>query len=268
MYIDFHTHCFPDALAPRAMERLKDISARFDFIKAHTNGTASDAKRVLSAAGITHAVVCNIATNERQETNVNDFAISLTADPFFSPLGSIHPDSEKKAAELDRLAAAGIKGIKLHPDYVRVPLSDPRFDEILSLAEERGLFVVVHAGLDPVSPDLVHATPDMFAAAIKRHPNLTLIAAHMGGFAKAKEVLEHLVGTGIYLDTSLCSLREGEKDLLYKILAEHDPTRLLFATDTPWSDASREVAFLEGAPIDEWKKKMIRAENAARLLGL
>ena len=127
---------------------------------------------------------------------------------------------------------------------------------------------MVHAGLDPVSPDLVHATPDMFAAAVKRHPKLTLIAAHMGGFAKAKEVLEHLVGTGIYLDTSLCSLREGEKDLLYKILAEHDPARLLFATDTPWSCAAREVDFLENAPIDEWKKKMIRTENAARLLGL
>ena len=268
MRIDFHTHCFPDALAPRAMERLKSVSSIFDFIKAHTNGTASDAKRVLTAAGVTHAVICNIATNPRQETNVNDFAISLTADPFFSPLGSIHPDSDKKAAELDRLVAAGIKGIKLHPDYVHVLFSDPRIDEILALAEERGLFVIVHAGRDPISPDLIHATPDMFAAAHKRHPHLTLIAAHMGGFDEAKGVLEHLVGTSIYLDTSLCSLREGEKELLYKILAEHDPARLLFATDTPWSDASREIAFLEGAPIPEAKKQMIRSENAARLLGL
>ncbi len=268
MRIDFHTHCFPDTLAPRAMERLKDISARFDFIKAHTNGTASDAKAVLTRAGITHAVVCNIATNPRQETNVNDFAISLTADPFFSPLGSIHPDSEKKAAELDRLAAAGVRGIKLHPDYVHTVLLDPRFDEIFSLAEERGMLAVVHAGYDPISPDFAHATPEMFAAVKKKHPRLTLIAAHMGGFHMAKETIKHLVGTDIYLDTSLCSLREEERDLLYKILAEHDPTRLLFASDTPWSDAAREVAFLENAPINDERKAMIFRENAARLLGL
>ena len=268
MLIDFHTHCFPDALAPRAMESLKNNCAGFDFIKPHTDGTAGDAKALLRGCGVTRAVVCNIATNPRQERKVNDFAISLLEDGFFSPLGSVHPDSTEKAAELDRLRAAGICGIKLHPDYVRVQLNDPRFDEIFSLAEERDMLVVVHAGLDPISPDLIHATPRMFAVVLKKHPRLTLIAAHMGGFLKAEETLAHLVGTNVYLDTSLSSLRESERDSLYAILKQHDPARLLFASDTPWSNPAKEIAFIENAPIDERVKAMIFAENAARLLKL
>ena len=77
---------------------------------------------------------------------------------FFSPLGSVHPDSENIESELDRLCAAGIKGVKLHPDYVRIPLSDSRFDKVFSILEERGFFAVIHAGYDPVSPDKQHAT--------------------------------------------------------------------------------------------------------------
>ena len=115
MIIDFHTHNFPDALAPKAMESLKANCAANPDIVPHTDGTASDAKRLLSAAGVDRAVVCNIATNPRQESKVNSYAISLLESDFFIPLGSLHPDSEYKREELTRLKDAGIKGIKLIP---------------------------------------------------------------------------------------------------------------------------------------------------------
>ncbi|MBQ9801624.1 MAG: amidohydrolase family protein [Clostridia bacterium] len=268
MRIDFHTHCFPDALAPRAMASLEKNCAADAAIHPHTDGTAGDAKRLLQSAGIDRAVVCNIATNAKQETNVNSFAISMAGDGFFSPLGSLHPDSVQMESELARLAAAGIRGIKLHPDYVGLLLSDPRFDRIFSLAEERGFFVVVHAGLDPISPELVHATPAMFAAVQKRHPRLSLVAAHMGGYCRAAEVLEHLVGTDIYLDTSLSAKRPEEKELLTKILHEHRTDRLLFATDTPWSNPQKEIAFIENAGLSAAKQERIFCQNAAELLHL
>ena len=268
MRIDFHTHCFPDALAPRAMAVLEQNSAAMAGVVSHTNGTALGAKTLLQSVGIDRAVVCNIATNARQESKVNDFAIALgQADGFFVPLGSIHPDSEQKEVELDRLQAAGIGGIKLHPDYVRIPLSDGRFDVIFSMLEERGMFCVLHTGLDPVSPDLIHATPEMLKEAIRRHPKLRLIAAHMGGYGQAEGVLRLLVGTNLYLDTSLCSLRGEEREALIKILKEHDEDRLLFATDTPWSDPRAEIAFVEQAGLDEKRLEKIFYRNALTLLG-
>ena len=268
MIIDFHTHSFPDALAPRAMAALKqNVSDKIPVV-AHTDGTASGAKEILQEAGIDLAVVCNIATNAKQEHNVNSYAISLLEDHFFVPLGSLHPDSENIEDELDRLTSCGIKGIKLHPDYVRIPISDSRYDKLLSLISERGLFCIMHTGFDPVSPDKIHATPKMLLDTIKKHPSLTLIAAHMGGSKLASEVLNTLVGTGIYIDTSLSSLRTDERDTLYKILAEHDEDRILFGTDTPWSNPKDEIAFISNAPISNERKAKIFEMNARRLLGI
>ncbi len=267
MIIDFHTHSFPDTLAPKAMESLKKNCAGAG-ISAHTDGTAEGAKRLLRSAGIDRAAVCNIATNARQEEKVNSFAISLLSDPFFISLGSVHPDSEHIEEQLDRLLASGINGVKLHPDYVRIELTDKRYDKIFSLLEERGMFCVAHTGYDPVSPDKVHATPEMIRSVIDAHRGLKLICAHMGGFKQSEGVLRHLVGTGIYIDTSLSSIREGEYDNLIKILNEHDPSRILFGTDTPWTEPKEEVEFIKNAPIASSLKEKIFSENAKALLGI
>ncbi len=266
MIIDFHTHSFPDSLAPRAMDALKKNCEANPKIKPHTDGTASDAQRALTSAGVTMAVVCNIATNPRQESKVNDYAISLLNNPFFHPLGSVHPDSENIESELDRLTKAEIKGIKLHPDYVGIELSDLRFDKIFDSLDKRGMFVVVHAGYDPISPEKQHATPDMFRRVIDKYPDLKLIAAHTGGYGRAADVYKYLVGTNIYLDTSLSSLRDDEREILYRILSDHDENRLLFGTDTPWTEASEEVAFIKNAPICDSKREKIFYKNALALL--
>ena len=266
MRIDFHTHSFPDALAPRAMEKLKEVFVSVMSLHPVTDGTSSDAERLLRSLGIDKAVVCNIATNAKQEEKVNGYAISLLNNDFFYPLGSVHPDSENIESELDRLLLSGIRGIKLHPDYVGIELSDRRFDRIFSLLSERDMFTVVHTGYDPISPDKVHATPEMLRKTVEKYKNLKLIAAHMGGFRKSEGVLRHLVGTNIYLDTSLCALRRDEQENLYKILDTHDENRILFATDTPWTKPGMEIAFIENAPISDEKKEKIFSKNALALL--
>ena len=49
MIIDFHTHCFPDSLAERALGKLSAIGG----IPTYTNGTAADTVRALDDAGST-----------------------------------------------------------------------------------------------------------------------------------------------------------------------------------------------------------------------
>lgn len=268
MKICFHTHCFPDMLAPKAMAVLTGNAKSCGYYP-RTDGTASGAEKLLRSAGIDGALVCNIATNPRQERKVNDFAISIAAQKgFLFATGSLHPDSEDPEAELDRLAAAGIRGIKVHPDYVGLDITDEKFDRIFSLAEERGFFVVTHTGFDPVSPDHPHATAAGLLTVIKKHPRLCLIAAHMGGPRQSKEVLEMLVGTSIFFDTSLCSIRPDEQATLRTILREHDDQKILFGTDTPWSDPEKEIAFLESAGLSERAKSNIFSQNATHLLAI
>ncbi|MBQ9080256.1 MAG: amidohydrolase family protein [Clostridia bacterium] len=267
MIIDFHTHCFPDALAARALGVLQHNAEKIQMTPC-TDGTQSGTERHIAASGVDYAVVCNIATNARQQVKVNDFAISLIQNSkTLLPLGSLHPDGENKKSELERLYNAGICGIKIHPDYITIQISDAKYDEIFSLCEEMGMFVVTHAGWDPVSPNHVHATPDDILKVITRHPKLKLVAAHMGGYEYSQEVLEKLVGQNIYFDTSLSAHRVNERENLLRILREHRPDRLLFATDTPWSLAAKELEFISSANLSDELKENILYRNALELLG-
>ena len=97
MIIDFHAHCFPDAIAPKAlapMQKLTGITPCYD-------GTASGMEEKMRADGIDFAVVCNIATNAHQLAKVNSFAIDVNDfSKTLIALGSAHPDSEILEDEL------------------------------------------------------------------------------------------------------------------------------------------------------------------------
>ena len=269
--IDFHTHVFPDALAPRAIAQLT-INAAASGYTPLTDGTVAGLLESRSKAGISRSVICNIATNPRQMKKVNDFAISLLEDPRLIPLGSVNPEAtaEEITAELDRLKAAGIPGIKIHPDYMKVEIDSPAFTSIFKACEERNLFVITHAGFDPVEPNHVHCTPDMVLRVMSRHPALKLVVAHTGGFDCESEVLDKLVGTSVYLDTSLASLRRAKNAATGKlcgdILRRHHPERILFATDTPWSDPAAEIAFVRSLGLPQAVTDGILWGNAERLL--
>ncbi len=267
MILDFHTHCFPDALAPRAMQQLtKTISSMHIF--PSTDGTAEGLLESMDIAGIRRSVVCHIATNAHQMHKVNDFAISqkIRENGCLIPLGSLHPHAEDLEQELARLIQAGLPGIKLHPDYMGFDFDDPVFDPILSLCEEHGMLVITHAGFDPLSPEHMHCTPVMVRRIMERHPFLKLVVAHLGGMNCEEDTLSLLCGQDVYLDTSLMTHRPQRSALLRKILLSHAPERLLFATDTPWTDAKAEVQALENTPLSQDVKDMIFHKNAEALL--
>lgn len=269
--IDFHTHAFPDALAPRAIGQLT-INAAASGYTPLTDGTVAGLIASMDRAGITRSVICNIATNPRQMKKVNDFAIACKKDPRLIPLGSVNPEAAggEIAAELDRLKAAGIPGIKLHPDYMKVEIDSKAFTPILTACAERNLFVITHAGFDPVEPEHVHCAPDMVLRVIDRHPTLKLVVAHTGGFDREREVLEKFCGAPVWLDTSLAAVRRAKSAewgaLCAEILRKHTPDRILFATDTPWSDPAAEIAFVRSLALPEEVTEGILHGNAERLI--
>ena len=73
MIIDFHTHAFPDFLAPRAIPTLAENSG----LAPYHDGTAAGLIDRMDKSGIDRSVVLNIATNAHQELSVNRFAVSL-----------------------------------------------------------------------------------------------------------------------------------------------------------------------------------------------
>jgi predicted TIM-barrel fold metal-dependent hydrolase len=269
--IDFHTHAFPDALAPRAVAQLT-INAAASGYTPLTDGTVAGLIASMDKAGIAQSVVCNIATNPRQMKKVNDFAISCMENPRLIPLGSVNPHAtpEEIDTELTRLKTAGIPGIKLHPDYMKVEIDSEKFTPILAACADKNLFVITHAGFDPVEPDHIHCSPDMVLRVVDRHPDLKLVVAHTGGFDREGEVLDKLCGAPVWLDTSLSAVRGAKSPrwgtLCAEILRRHDPSRVLFATDTPWSDPAAEISFVRSLALPDEQTDAILRGNAEALL--
>jgi len=262
MIIDFHTHCFEDSLAERAVPTI----ARAAGIQARTDGTVAGIRASMKNAGIDKSILLNIATKPQQTSRINQWAISIQADDLI-PFGTIHPDFENWRDELSILQKAGIKGIKFHPDYQKFYVDDQKMFPIYERAAELGLILIFHAGVDIGLPAPYHCPPQRMRHVVRSFPGAKIIAAHMGGYKYWDEVEQYLVGEELYLDTSF-SLHEMSEEQFLRILSGHSYEKLLFATDSPWRSQSEEVGRIKAMALPEHVKQAILGDNAAKLLGL
>lgn len=263
MLIDFHTHSFPEKIAQKAVEKLSFASGG---LKYHTNGTLAGLKKSMKDGGVNKSVVLNIATNARQQKNVNDFAAQINKDPDIIAFGSVFPDSEDVFEELERIKALGLKGVKLHPDYQRFFVDDIKMKPIYKKISELGLITVFHAGFDYGFPPPYGATPERLLKALLWFDS-PVVAAHWGGVGCLEEVLELLCGKDIYFDTSF-GYSQMPKYYAQKILEKHDINKILFGTDTPWHTPEMEKTLLSTLEISETDKEKIFHINAEKLLGI
>lgn len=265
MIIDFHTHIFPDKIAARSIEQLENASG----ITAATDGTLQGLLYSMDCNGVDLSVIMPVVTNPSQFHSVNSFAAKVNENykGRLISFGGIHPDSENYKKELDYIKELGLPGIKLHPDYQGVMIDDKRYIDIISYADELGLIILVHAGIDIGLPQPMHCPPDKMKCVIDMIKPRKLVLAHMGGWKKWEEVYEHLAGENVYLDTSF-TFDFIDEEMFLKLIYKHGCDRVLFATDSPWSNAKRTIDKIMELPITDEQKECILSGNACRLLKL
>lgn len=262
MIVDFHTHSFSPRIAQKALSSLHHNSGNIEPVY---DGTPDGLRSYCRENGIDRAVVMNIATNPAQQHKVNDFAIEQNRDGLIS-FGSVHPDVPDAVEELHRIAQAGLKGVKFHPDYQHFYVDDQRLLPLYEAAGKLGLIVCFHSGIDIGFYDPVHCTPqrlsrilDVFASPV--------IAAHMGAYQQWYEVEEYLVGKDIYFDTAFCyaCMPRGHAQ---KIVRQHGAHRILLGSDMPWSSTVNNIAFVKSLELSASDEAAVLGGNAARLLSL
>lgn len=264
MVIDFHTHVFPEERAPAVMAAMAERAR----IPSFADGTVGGLRASMEAAGIDASVVSRITTVGSQVEGVNRWIASLRG-PGICAAATLHPHAPHLAAEIDWIAASGLRGVKLHPDYQGFFVDDRRMFPAYEALEAHGLWVLFHAGLDRGLPGRpLHCHPRILAEVRRRFPRLTIVAAHMGGEAIYDETEAYLLGTDVYLDTSFV-LRKMPEATLRRFVERHGAERILFGTDSPWSSQGDDLAFLLSRPyLTARDKERIAGGNAAALLGL
>lgn len=261
MLIDFHTHCFPEKIAAKAVEKLSFASGGLEY---HTDGTVEGLRKSMENSGVDISVVLNIATNAQQQKNVNDFAASINNGQDIFSFGSVFPDSEDALYELERIKALGLKGVKLHPDYQGFNVDDEKMKPIYKKISDLGLITVFHAGFDYGFPPPYGATPEKLEKALSWFES-PVIAAHWGGVNCNQGVLDLLCGKDIYFDVSF-GYSMLPRYYAEKILEKHGADKILFGTDTPWHTAEMEMRLLNNLELCPEDFDKISSGNARKLL--
>ena len=270
MIVDFHTHIFPERIAAGTISKLED----FAHIKAQSDGLLSGLKASMAEAGIDYSVVLPVVTKPSQFQSLNQYAASIHGADGILSFGGIHPDSPDYKSELEQIKELGLPGIKLHPDYQKVHISDPRYLNIITYAVDLGLLITVHAGIDIGLPEEVHCPPNealqmlQYVEEHAQHPeSAKIILAHTGGYQQWDQVEELLVGRNIYFDLAYTFGQMNTEQLL-RIIQDHGADRILFATDSPWSNQKNDLLQLKALGLSEEEEEAILGENARKLLNL
>ena len=179
----------------------------------------------------------------------------------------IHPDDDKIEERLMMVRNAGFLGIKIHPDYQGTFFDDPRYVKILGEAKSLGLITITHAGVDGAFiGEPVKCTPDRVLRVLDKiggYPSLVL--AHLGANMMADEFFGTLAGEDVYIDTANL-ISKTDRDLLIRYIEEHGEDKILFATDSPWSDVKADAERLCSFGLPREVENKITHENALRLL--
>ena len=261
---DAHCHIYPEAIAPKAVEGIEQFYEQLPF--DHYDGTVGTLLSTGCEAGISHFLVHSVATTPHQVSGINRFISSEVAgaNGAFTGLGTLHPDSERPEQDFSELAALGLKGVKLHPDFQRFEADSAKAMRIYGLCVEAELPVLVHTG----DHRFDYSNPERIARILRRFPKLRFVGAHFGGWSVWDEAASLLSGfDNITVDSSSSFYATGREKGL-ELVRKWGADRIMFGTDYPMWKPQPEIDCLLAMGLKEDEYRRIFWDNAVRVFGL
>ncbi len=214
-----------------------------------------------------------LAGNPAKIRASNDALIALAAKhPEVAPIATVHPyDGQAALDELARIAARGVRTLKIHPHTQRFEISDPRVLALVTKAGKLGMAVLMdNAGIVPSDCE------DLFNLAVKA-PKTRFIFAHMGGlnFRFWNILVLARTADGFALDnvnfdiSGTVLLAPGspiEKEFIWT-LRNVGIDHVMLGSDYPQMTLARTVEALERLDLTREEKTAILSGNARRILG-
>ena len=254
---DAHAHIYPGKIAEKATASVGD----FYHTSMETVGLPHILAEKGSAAGIDRFVVCSVATKVAQVRSINEFIARKCAEyPAFVGLAAWHQDIEDIESELDDIEGKGLKGIKLHPDFQEFTIDDEKMLPFYRAAHCRKLPILFHMG--DYRTDF--SSPRRLMNLLAKLPDLTCIAAHLGGYTEWEAAKRELSGTNVYVDTS-SSLFALTKEQARESIEHFGIDHTLFGTDFPMWEPAGELQRFFALELSEAENRAVLYDNFARL---
>ena len=278
--IDAHCHVYPEKIAARAVES----TDQFYNTHAFGLGTVADLLVVGGEAGCDGYVIQSVASTPHHVESINRFIATAISEAEaaghhgkLTGLGTLHPDHPDLRGAVEAIVAGGLHGVKLHPDMQKFHVDDRKAYPIYELCAEYGLPILMHMG----DPRFDYSHPDRLYRVLSDFPTLTVVAAHMGGWANWDYACERLSDfQNLYVDTSSSMATPAKEygiqpyveslspDHTAALIRKWGAEKVLFGSDYPmWSqEADLEAFFAMG--LTEEENRMILSENARRVFSI
>jgi predicted TIM-barrel fold metal-dependent hydrolase len=163
------------------------------------------------------SIICNIAIPDgygaftpRPYASVNRVIEEFVAARPSKRIGfmSLHPDDPNHPAELERCRAAGLKGIKLGPNYQVFDPLGRNARRLYRYAEREGLPILFHQGTSPIrfAPNR-YSHPLLMDEIAIDYPDLKIVMAHLGHPFTRETVTIVRKHPHVYADVSMLYVR-------------------------------------------------------------
>lgn len=256
--IDFHTHIYPEAIADKATQAVRDF---YEMEQGGVHGTAEFLLERGRAAGVTEFVVLPVALNPKQVRKINQNIVDEVArHPEFHGFGTVHAAMENMAEELEFIEKSGLLGIKIHPDTQLFNIDDERLFPMYKFIQGK-MPIMMHTG----DPRYDYSHPRRLVRVLENFPKLEVIGAHFGGWGVQSMAYDLLKDKNCWVDLSSSRQFMSEADFL-KYIDLYGADRVLYGTDFPLWDPKEEADFFFRLPLSDSDREKIAYKNAERIL--
>ena len=258
--IDFHCHIYPDAVADKAAQSIRDF---YEIGGGNLAGTVDNLLTYGKAAGISRYVVLPVSLKPERTQHINDFIVSQVAQhPEFTGFGTLHAGMDGITDEAQRIMDLGLKGIKMHPDSQVFAIDDPRLFPVYEEAQGK-LMVMLHMGDHRYD----YSHPARLRRVLELFPKLDVVAAHFGGYSMYDTACRELKDTDCIMDvsSSLMFMEPGEAEYYINL---YGAERMAFGTDYPVWDPVEETERFLNLNLTMEQKEQIAWKTAQRFLNL
>jgi len=264
--IDCHVHCWDDRIAALVeTSELRRIGPQGAF---KIPGTVGALLEHFDSCAVDKGVILPVATKPRQVDTINRWASRYLGHERIVPFAAIHPDTPDPARTVAAIAAAGFKGVKMHPLLQHFRPQDERVFPLYEAIIEHDLVLVFHSGTGLDTPSVPDWKTD-FDAFFAHYPYERTVLAHLGGNGALYADPTPMPGRPGYIDLAwYLGIDRISDESIVTACRAHGCDRVLFGSDSPWVTTAASLERFRRLGFTAQEQGAILYDNAAKLLGL